>query len=386
MFPSSTPVTTCIGVGKSVHDAGTLLWTMLKKELQQDENGFKHRVYVLDSTIKGFVQVQRSGVEGLRDKKAGDFIPFFAVDDNCPWNGCKFAAMSVLHFVSKPDAGSKRDAVRPVCRSLGGCTIPSPTELCNIRWPYALSTCYATAVEDAQSAHGICTAILVSITDVELMRNPGKNGGRTSRPGTFAHCFVMSISPAGLYVFQAYGPRGYTLLQNMESHSEFPLSLAEGKGWVTRFEEFSGELSGVWTQEVNDAYAHCFEVDLVKLGGMRLGSQLDAYFTTVAVKFDANRVRENFALLPMPDTARYPKCRDGVTAKARMPPADYTPDGGKLHYYVPVIVRCARCGKNESGRNQRCSRCLKVRYCSKDCQVADWQARHHRVCKSLAAK
>jgi hypothetical protein len=79
----------------------------------------------------------------------------------------------------------------------------------------------------------------------------------------------------------------------MEYHSEsgdgisFPLSLAEGKDWVKRFEEFSGELSGVWTQAVNDAYDYCFDVDLVKMGCMKIGSQLDAYFTTLALRLMA---------------------------------------------------------------------------------------------------
>ena len=172
----------------------------------------------------------------------------------------------------------KKAAVRPVCRSLGGCTIPPPTELRNIRCPYDLSQSYSTAVEDSLT-RGVCTAILVSVTDVEIMRNPSKSGGRTLRPGTFAHSFVITVSRGGVHVFQAYGPRGYTLLQNMEYHSEsgdgisFPLSLAEGKDWVKRFEEFSCELSGVWTQAVNDAYDYCFDVDLVKMGCMKIGSQ-----------------------------------------------------------------------------------------------------------------
>ena len=368
-------------------DSGTLLWTLLKKELEDDESGFKHRVSALDYAIKGVCCVD---LEGLHDKVAGHLISSDAIEENFPWNGCKFAAMAVMHCVSARDAASKRAAVQPVCRSLGGCTIPPPTELSHIRWPYELSQKYSTAVEDTVS-HGICTAILVSVTDVEIMRNPSKSGGRTSRPGTFAHCFVIAVSRGGFYLYQAYGPRGYTLFQNMEHHSEsgdgitFPLSLAEGKNWVKHFEEFSGELSGVWTQPVNDAYAYCFDVDLAKMGRMQIGSQLDAYFTTLAVKFDGGRVRENLALLPKPDKASYPKCYDGVVAKAERAPAESTPDGGTPHYYVPVILRCAKCGKND-GRNKQCGQCKKVKYCSRECQVADWDTRHKRVCKLLALK
>jgi hypothetical protein len=59
----------------------------------------------------------------------------------------------------------------------------------------------------------------IQVSDVEVMRNPGM------RSGTFAHGCVMTVSPVGVYVFQSYGPRGYTLLQHMEQHHEtFPLS------------------------------------------------------------------------------------------------------------------------------------------------------------------
>lgn len=149
----------------------------------------------LDNVIKGchvFFYM-----ESLRDKLAEHLIPFEAIQDNAPWNGCKFAAMAVMHLVSERDAASKKAAVRPVCRSLGGCTVPPPTELRDIRWPYDLSQSYSTAVEDSLT-RGVCTAILVSVTDVEIMRNPSKNGGRTLRPGTFAHSFVITVSRGGV--------------------------------------------------------------------------------------------------------------------------------------------------------------------------------------------
>ncbi len=132
---------------------------------------------------------------------------------------------------------------------------------------------------------------------------------------------------------------------------------------------------------MNDAYDYCFDVDLVKMGCMKIGSQLDAYFNILALKFDGSRVRDNFALLPKPDKACHPKCSDGVVAKAREPPVGKEPDGGKPRYYVPVIVR--RCGKND-GHNQQCKQCKKVKYCSRECQVADWKTRHKQVCKTLA--
>jgi hypothetical protein len=41
---------------------------------------------------------------------------------------------------------------------------------------------------------------------------------------------------------------------------------------------------------------------------------------------------------------------------------------------------CAKCGASDC-KLQKCSRCSKVYYCGRDCQVADWK-RHKRVCSS----
>jgi hypothetical protein len=55
----------------------------------------------------------------------------------------------------------------------------------------------------------------------------------------------------------------------MEAHdATFPLTLDDGELWVRKFEEFSAELSGLWSVTANEAYRHCFDVDLVKLGNM----------------------------------------------------------------------------------------------------------------------
>lgn len=47
------------------------------------------------------------------------------------------------------------------------------------------------------------------------------------------------------------------------------------------------------------------------------------------------------------------------------------------------FFECARSGCDKEG-TKRCSICKIVSYCSKDCQVADWRARHKKVCKKAA--
>ena len=372
---------------------GSQLWMMLLKELRSDENDFKHRIMIVDQAVKK-ISMRSLDLHGLSKSPADRFIPFSAVS-TCPWQGCKFVAGVVLYLVTKVDVHSKQSAVRPFSRSLGGCVIPPHKELCATRWPYQLLDAFKTAsatvraISDSAdgNASSKCIALYIQVNDVEVVRNPGM------RPGTFAHSFVMTLSPAGVYLYHGYGPRGYTLLQHMESHetthSSRPLSFEQATQWMDRFQEFAGDLGGVWTTKVNAAYAYCFGVDLVALGNMRLGSQLDCLVDVYSYNFDANMVRQNFALLPLPNQSissanKKIPCQDGVDAKSPIPDPRYIPDGGVPHRYVPLILRCAHCGANTAP--SFCGKCQKVHYCGKECQTTDWKQRHKFVCKSLAQK
>jgi hypothetical protein len=384
-LPSRLPST--IASEEPDGDAATVLWDLLKTELQSDETDFKHRIAVLDNCVKEMGGLQRGDLHELNSMEAEQFLPFDhsgIADDNFPWHGCKFAANTILLLASKPNVEVKRAAVAPGSRSLGGCSVPSRTELHSMRWPYDLSKAFAAARYEAET-NGTCTALSVFVTDVEIMRNPGKQGRpSTSRPGTFAHAFIITISPVGVYVLQAYGPLGYTLLQHLESEgSTFPMSFSDGEAWVHRFEEFAADLSGEWNEKVNAAYKFSFNVDLVKIGSMRIGSQLDAYFQVHPIEFDVSAVRTNFGLLPKKSSFPKRQCLDGQRAKSVQKVASrYKPDGGVKHYYVPQILRCGNCGI-DAGKNTRCSSCKVVSYCCRDCQVKDWKAKHKSVCKDF---
>lgn len=49
-------------------------------------------------------------------------------------------------------------------------------------------------------------------------------------------------------------------------------------------------------------------------------------------------------------------------------------------------LRCANPATVGGKRNPRCSGCRTVRYCCRQCSVADWRPRHKLVCKVLAAQ
>jgi hypothetical protein len=369
-----------------VPDAGTLLWETLKEELHDNEHGFKERMVALDNVVKGFCPWTPNLLDVSKAEASCFIPPGEDVADSFPWHGCKFAACVVMYLVSSVDIPSKRNAVKRTSQSLGGLAIPSPLVLSIERCPYILSKTYAN-VKSAALTEGSCSAILISITDVEIMRNPSKRGTvfMTSRPGTFAHFCVMTVSPVGVYLYHGYGPRGYTLLQHMEKRdASYPISFDDTEHWLQRFGEFAADLGGVWTKTVNAAYAYCFDVDLVDLGAMRVGSQLDAYVTCQTIEFDAYLVRDNFSLLPFSRSQRV--CLDGKHAKSKAKEKGHVPDGGIPHYYVPEVLRCGSCGAQASSNMKRCTACKKVSYCSRECQVKDWKLRHKGVCKSLSGK
>lgn len=92
---------------------------------------------------------------------------------------------------------------------------------------------------------------------------------------------------------------------------------------------------------MNEAYSHCFGVDLVELGTMKIGSQLDAYTAVQWTEFHADIVEANIALLPKKRSPANPKrkCLDGKTAKTDKAPARYKPNGGVKHCYIPEVER-----------------------------------------------
>lgn len=359
-------------------DGSTWLWIKLKTELQKSENSVKHRFAVMNRVIKQ--NSCDSDLLYLSRSMAENFVPFSEIGWKYPWSSCKVVATLILLLVSKPGCALKRAAITPLSHMLGGCSIPSPSELERSRCPYRLSKLFEKAKADAELP-STCTALFIKVIDVEIMRNPFKSG--TVRPETFTHSCIMTISKSGVYLFQAYGPLGYTLLQHIEEQDRsFPMSLVEGETWVRRFESFAMQRGGSWSEDANDAYKHCFGVDLVKLGAMAVGSQLDAYYDLRAFHFNKSLVQSNWKLLPMPN-ASYIECKDDKFTKKTG--CKNRPDGGVKHYYIPTVTSCGNRYCNYPGMNasMRCIACKCIRYCSKVCQEVDWKKEHNKVCSSF---
>lgn len=147
-------------------------------------------------------------------------------------------ATTVMLLVSKTDNNSKKNAVRRISKMLGGTRIPDNATLKQVRDPYILTKAISKALYESKRDTS-CIALLVNTTDVEIMNNPG-SFFRGKRPGTFAHAFVVLVYRDGMYILQGYGPRGYTLLQHMQTHDQqYSLSGEKALEWARFFETCS---------------------------------------------------------------------------------------------------------------------------------------------------
>ena len=56
-----------------------------------------------------------------------------------------------------------------------------------------------------------------------------------------------------------------------------------------------------------------------------------------------------------------------------------------MKYIKTISNHCWHCGKSSSNfkKFKKCAGCLKVRYCSQDCQKSDWCA-HKKVCGEIS--
>lgn len=152
----------------------------------------------------------------------------------------------------------------------------------------------------------------------------------------------MTVSPAGIFIYQGYGAVGYTLLQYMDRNStRFPLTHTEGREYaqsVTHLLKLSVDHGGKWTKAVNDVYQTLFDVDLLKMGNMKLNMQFDPFVKVQSHPFSAETVTRNFALLPSCNLPQV-KCVDADIASGKITKGTSRPDGGDKARYTPCVRR-----------------------------------------------
>ncbi|KAJ7801423.1 hypothetical protein B0H14DRAFT_2464837 [Mycena olivaceomarginata] len=129
--------------------------------------------------------------------------------------------------------------------------------------PASLSRALTLAKKTGEK--GSTTLLAVNMVDVEMiMRGEGKKAGGTSGLMSFAHSFVMFVSPNGVRVIQAWGEHGYTLRENVESPQSRRMTFAEATAFALDYDKLCG-MKGVWDAKINKLYLRLFNVDVNKI-------------------------------------------------------------------------------------------------------------------------
>jgi hypothetical protein len=212
----------------------------------------------------------------------------------------------------------------------------------------------------------------------------------------------MTISPIGVYIYQGYGAIGYTLKQYMDKNArKFPLPLSEATLFIknfTRMFRLAHDQRGEWTKDINGLYEDLFDVDLIKIGSMKNGSQFHPYMSVESNIFDLRTVRDNYTLNIPRFTLRKEACMDHLIASGVTANKHANFDGGIRRSYTPKFADypnaetsaekieldfkcCAYCLYSKShGALSLCSQCRLVSYCCKEHQKAHWKASHKQTC------
>ena len=303
------------------NDGGLALWTALNEALSQGEEKLKWRICFLHTCV----HTGGLFIDSLRMMNARHDITEFQIEEGCklelehfPWNSCKFAATAVAYMVADwtvCDLERIRGTVAPISQ-----TMPIPVTT-HVATTHNISEAFHKACEAAETS-GSSTALHVKVEDVELERRQERCPFKAFA-NTFAHAFVMTVSPAGVFLYQAYGPRGYTLRNHIErgTHGTGPMSPRdEAVAWIDRFNEFAAAACERWTMDINTAYAYCFDVDLLKLGVMECGNKLDVRVSIQSHEFNAQHVEATFRFLNRlkpPKTQPMPSARESLREKLK---------------------------------------------------------------------
>ncbi|KAL2041859.1 hypothetical protein N7G274_005644 [Stereocaulon virgatum] len=182
-----------------------------------------------------------------------------------PWNSCKLAATLVLLLAAPNDRDIMYSALKNQSRSMGG--LPTMAMI-NATPPADLPARFAKAKKDAIDGKlGKVTILAVTLVDVEMIER-GEVGGKPMLYSSFAHAFVLGVAREGWRLFQSWGEYGYTLSEWLRGGGARLRGWEEGKRFVGAFRGLV-EARGKWTQQVNDWYLECFEVNILRICGKK---------------------------------------------------------------------------------------------------------------------
>ncbi|RUP48599.1 hypothetical protein BC936DRAFT_144325 [Jimgerdemannia flammicorona] len=178
--------------------------------------------------------------------------------DQYPWNSCRLASTLVAILCSEQNPSRLEKVLRLNIHLLGAPTLHNMhfTPSQNFRPAFERARDAARSSLDPRS-----TCLAVTINDVGWKELRETDERSAMEYDSFSHSFAMLVSPAGVSMFQGYGPpRGYPLHEQIRTYPD-PMPFESAERLMRDFEQVVAARE--WTSEVNAASMRCFRVDLL---------------------------------------------------------------------------------------------------------------------------
>ena len=282
---SALPIATMIVRRESFVDPGEYLLQLLRRELQANPLGLKAKLWKLhkyicsgETLITFQAQNPRLEVEDIME-----------AEEYVSWDCGGFVSTSLMYLTTPYDDPAVKKVTSSFAKMIWEERVSCDIEFrrCN-----ALEVAYERSLNMVEAGRSVVMA--VTLLD-ETILSPSASFKRS-----FSHTFTMVVSFAGVFIYQAYGPNGYSLQDYFERHNALS-SHREGRSFVvklTNLMKSSRDERGRWTETSNELFKELFEVDLVSLGHMTYESPFNPFLVVEMHLFNAKMVYETMNMLP----------------------------------------------------------------------------------------
>ena len=389
---------------ESFVDPGEYLLHFLRRELKHNSLAFKAKIWKLHRHINS----GESLITFQSQHPRLEIDDVIASEECVPWDCSGFVSTLLMYLTTPYDDPAVKKVTSFYARMLWEERVNCQAEF---RRCDALEIAYEHSLHVVENGRSVVLA-------VTLLDERNMNVSSAFNK-TFSHAFTMIISFAGVFVFQCYGPLGYSFPEYLQKHEKLrPHRMGrEFVNNVTHLMKSSYDNGYQWTESSNQLFTDLFEVDLVSLGHMTLGSPFEPFLVVELHYFTAKMVYETANILPKSNITSVDGFRKGVkieksmtshamtTSRSFLSDSSYTPPeslspslnfrnravvirsrfvdyplkASHVDFADPFKVACAFCGFRSTHRISMCkNNCGLAYYC-----CYEHERRHRPVHKEV---
>ena len=270
---------------ESFVDPGEYLLHFLRRELKHHSLAFKAKIWKLHK----YINSGESLITFQSQNPRLEMEDIVASEEYVSWDSNGFISTLLMYLTTPYDDLAFKKVTSFYARMLWeervNCQI-------DIRRCDALEIAYERSLDVVENGRSVVLA-------AALLDERNVNISATFKK-TFSHTFTIVISFAGVYVYQAYGPFGYTFPEYLQRHEKI-MSHRTGRDFVnkvTLLMKLSYDSGYQWNEYSNQLFEDLFEVDLISLGQIALGSPFEPFLVVEMHYFTAKMVYETANILP----------------------------------------------------------------------------------------